>query len=386
MIQEYLAHLARTLHCSPQYIFKVSFTTVIVTIIFLNTILLFKKRNNIISTYDVELNTNGWFSQNLHEEMLFPRNKSILNGIPEVSHLVGSRITINGSTHKKLLTLFTSFKEDKLRENIQSHIIRNWALYKLDVQLILFTSSTTGVLANRARENGWKIMKIPRRNKRGTPFWKDMYFKACQLSHSSFYAYSNGDILYNEGLVNTLKYIEKNLDKYGATLLVGRRTNVIIDEHDSTPMYKSKYIAGLARKSGKLYRYDAEDYFIIGHPLAFPWHAIKNVVIGRPAYDNYIVGVSCQSSHVTVIDATSTVLAVHISGNNTNKQFSGSNNVDKRFNRNIIGNFSWASGSIKCAALYTQFMGNSTDVIVFHRPPFNYKVKRKVFKRRMIST
>ena len=61
-------------------------------------------------------------------------------------------------------------------------------------------------------------------------------------------------------------------------------------------------------------------------PHTFPWNYVKDVVIGRPYYDNYLVSEAIRHK-VSVIDATNTILSVHLTGVDGNH--AGSRNIDK---------------------------------------------------------
>ena len=57
---------------------------------------------------------------------------------------------------------------------------------------------------------------------------------------------------------------------------------------------------------------------------------MKNVVIGRPAYDNYFVGVA-RKNNVLIVDATKSILALHQTG--SDGKFAGAKNKDSKYNR-----------------------------------------------------
>ena len=63
---------------------------------------------------------------------------------------------------------------------------------------------------------------------------------------------------------------------------------------------------------------------------------MADVVVGRPAYDNYLVALAIQQN-VTVVDATDTLLAVHKTDQDGNVV--GHHNKDKAFNAICIGKF-----------------------------------------------
>ena len=57
---------------------------------------------------------------------------------------------------------------------------------------------------------------------------------------------------------------------------------------------------------------------------------MKDVVIGRPAYDNYFVAMA-RYNNMSVVDASRTILALHQTGQDG--KFAGAKNTDSRYNR-----------------------------------------------------
>lgn len=65
-------------------------------------------------------------------------------------------------------------------------------------------------LRQLATEAGWKILLAPRITPRGAPYFKEMYFEAAkQIPNCSFYGFTNADILFSRGLIDTLEAVEK---------------------------------------------------------------------------------------------------------------------------------------------------------------------------------
>jgi len=61
-----------------------------------------------------------------------------------------------------------------------------------------------------ARHLGWTVVQVPRSNRIGLPFLKDMYFDAAKrFPDCIFYAYANGDILFDRGLLYSLEAVAK---------------------------------------------------------------------------------------------------------------------------------------------------------------------------------
>jgi len=153
----------------------------------------------------------------------------------------------------------------------------------------------------------------------------------------------------------------------GRTLVVGRRTNVLLG-NDSL-LYLPEIVTQAARQRRKLHNRNAEDYFFIAYN-DFPWHLVADVVISRRAYDNYLVGLAIQQN-VTVVDATATLLAVHQTDNMGGHRRNAKD--DDEFNIIRIGpNFDYGTGWTTSAQYVTRFVidkvSNRTKVIVQKRP------------------
>ena len=162
----------------------------------------------------------------------------------------------------------------------------------------------------------------------------------------------------------------------GRTLVTGRRTNVLITNHSL--IYQPDHVTTIARRRGQLFSAWAEDYFFVAFN-DFPWHRVADVVIGRVGYDNYLVGLAIQQN-VTVVDATSTLLAFHQTDSEGN--MAGHGNSDKGFNYRRIGRFKYQSGLTTAAQYVTRFSRekdcNTTYVVVEKRGG-----ARRIFARSM---
>jgi len=153
----------------------------------------------------------------------------------------------------------------------------------------------------------------------------------------------------------------------GATMIVGRRTNVL-RSNDSLPLYLPDDVTTAARQRGKLFQTNAEDYFLIAFN-DFPWHLVVDVVVGRPAYDNYLVGLAIKQN-VTVVDATRSIVAVHQTDRDGN--YAGHMHADNSFNSIRIGPFPYHTGLTTSAQYVTNVTTNEfhnlTEVTVVKRP------------------
>ncbi len=103
-----------------------------------------------------------------------------------------------------------------------------------------------------------------------------MYLDAIANYNSTFYAYANGDILFDESLVKTLTLLSKPAKQDPKMLVVGRRSNYKVD---TGRVFQSTDEIRSAMKSAELFTVWAEDYFIYPK-LAVDWNHIPDVVVG----------------------------------------------------------------------------------------------------------
>ena len=250
------------------------------------------------------------------------------------------------NTTKSLLTLFTTFRSSASKLIIHRNTIKNWGLLRPYVQPVLISTGKTA-LDKFAVINGWKIMEASMVNENGLPIIKGMFRDVEKKFDSVFYGFSNADILYDQTLLGTLNGIKKYVPHLGQLLIIGRRTNYKMKEEKITSL---KQITLLGRK-GRLFMPDAEDFFITVRN-GYPWSKIKNVVIGRPGYDNYLVSMGIKNN-ATVIDISNTTLALHQTGSDGN--FAGMQRKDEHVNKILIGPFDYYSGLTSCAQAETTY-------------------------------
>ena len=209
---------------------------------------------------------------------------------------------------KPILTLFTTWVDHPEKNLVHQLTIRNWASLRPYVIPVVFTNDST--VARQCQIQGWEVRSITATAADGVPILKYMYLDVMTSYETKFYAYSNSDILYTSSLIETLvPVVEKfaaDIDKSHPLIIVGQRTNVDnVTEVDSSTWIR---LCSVAKSRGTLFRQDAQDYFIT--TKAYPWRDIPPLVIGRRAYDNWLVYNALREDYI-VIDATGTLLAVH---------------------------------------------------------------------------
>lgn len=219
----------------------------------------------------------------------------------------------NTSTNNgPVLTLFTTFAahlhSDSEKLIVHNNTLVNWASFKPALNLILFTNDTYWTKV--AKQIGWDVIPPLHDEKNGTnpPVLKDLFHIAMKRYDTTWFGYMNADILFTSDLISNLDFFSKKYNTRSTRiLLTGRRTNVD-NLTELNPLSETSIREG-AEKYGKLYREDAEDFFIT--TKSFPWKQLIPVVVGRPGYDNWLVGEARCRLNTTVVDVTQTFLAFH---------------------------------------------------------------------------
>ncbi|CAE1269963.1 unnamed protein product [Acanthosepion pharaonis] len=209
---------------------------------------------------------------------------------------------------------------------------------------------------------GWYALPIGRTAAGGAPVLKDMFREVMTRFQSLFYAFSNADILYDNSLIQTLFATAKTQDLNKPILMVGIRTNVQnVMPHEVITWDAMK---STAKRRGKLFLRNAEDYFITS--FSYPWHSIPDVVIGRRAYDNWLVLNARKKKHL-LIEISDTVLALHQTTKAGN--FEGHRHRDGNYNLRLLtrlyGKIQYGAGSTICAPMKSNRGLNKT--VIFTR-------------------
>ncbi len=208
-----------------------------------------------------------------------------------------------------LLVLFTTFRVIPDREHIYLNTLKTWPLLKPHVKPVLLYSDLETSWQIRAKELGWELLEI-QHTFDGLPIFRHMWMDVIRNYKAHYYAYANADILFDESLILTLLSINGSIQNK-APLIIGRRTNYKMSGGEN--MDSLQAVREVASSSAaELFTKHAQDYFITTS-TAFQWKDIPDFVIGRIAYDNWLVSYSIQKNFY-VIDTTNTVLCLHQSG------------------------------------------------------------------------
>lgn len=294
-----------------------------------------------------------------------------------LKNLIKSCVTSNNNgsaalnNSKTVIVLFTTWPTDPTKVQIHNNTLRNWASLKPKVKLVVFTNSSED--ADLAKSYGARTLPILKHGS-GSPVLKWMFLTIIKMYNSShLFGYVNSDILFTNTLMDTLESVIKTKDMKKPFFLVGRRINVDNIQTNETETFSS--LKQVAKERGVLFGANAEDYFITND--VFPWINIVDVVVGRIAYDNWIVGhVICKLKY-DVIDLTDTVLAVHqttTSGGN----FEGFKSKDAHYNNALFKHLrmrpNFDTGFTICSQEYTGY-NLCGDVQIYKRKTFWEKCK-----------
>ena len=273
-----------------------------------------------------------------------------------ITSLLRDKILQNDSV--PLLTLFTTWVYSSDKALVHNLTMRNWVSLRPFIMPVVFTNDSE--TAEKCSEQGWDVLPVRVEAADGVPVLKHMYHDIMSVYNTTFYAYSNSDILYTDTLIETLaSLINSSLDLEKPTLIVGKRTNVkFLTEHEGSSW---ENLTAVSKTRGHIFASNAEDYFITTR--VYPWEVIPDLVVGRRAYDNWLVFQARKKKH-TVVDVTKTVLAVHQTTEAGNLEGHTHANKDYNFRllRRLDRKIKYIAGYINCAEIYSNYEKDSVIV------------------------
>lgn len=268
--------------------------------------------------------------------------------------------------HVPMLILFSTCRLEVKKMQVITNTLTFGRLWKPHIHPVLFTNDS--VIANLSQFHQWDALPLPRTSCGGVPILKSMFERVEELYPATFYGYFNSDIIFDAGLYKTLTILSSlGYAKDKPILLIGRRTNINCSVQ---PLFNTlDEIKLMVSVTGKIYNGWAEDFFITNS--LFPWTNVPDLVVGRPAYDNWLV-LYARDNNMTVIDVTETVLAVHQTTAEGNK--AGFRHENSNCNRQLIKRLNlhreYKKGCIECAPFFTKY-DRRENIIVAKRilPP-----------------
>ncbi|XP_033735981.1 uncharacterized protein LOC117324303 [Pecten maximus] len=217
---------------------------------------------------------------------------------------------IRKTIREPILTLFTSV--DPTHAEVTLRTLQNWASFMPYINLVMFTND--GQITKQSRDHGWTVFPVTHAGIDGIPVLKTMFQQVIREFSTPYYGFANGDILFTDTLLESLSVTRKYFNHDENVMLTGRRINV--PHLTNKELVSYKYMEKVAKDRGELFVISSEDYFIT--TKHFAWHSIPDLIIGRPAYDNWIVA-HARCNHIKVVDTTNTILAIHQTTDKGNK-------------------------------------------------------------------
>ncbi len=286
------------------------------------------------------------------------------SSVTDVSGSSKSRVSRAQPQLTSLLTLFTTFRNHSNADRLHRALVRNWDLLPGNINLILFSTELPDGEAD-SLVSGTRFLHLqPKANRFGVPFLKSMYSDAAKRFRSDFYGYVNGDIFFDNGVIQTVSAVRNNLLTFATTILIGRRTTCGMSDFLSLDEIRPENLRRVADKIGSLDRADAEDYFLV--TADFPWQELPDVVVGRKSFDNYVVWFAI-THNFTVIDVTGTVLALHV---NVPASQGKRRLADHLYNKWKLGDRYDYKKSMTVSAPYATHRDKAGDIRVEAREPF----------------
>ena len=187
------------------------------------------------------------------------------------------------------------------QDRIQRNAIESWLHLDPKPQIILF-GSDDGVHTIAHEYNLLGVSGV-QCSESGAPLLNDVFRVAQGISQTDIMMFSNSDMIYIQSLLNTIDLVDEQIKK--DYLVVGRRWDVDIKSriNFSIPWWPAWVLSA----SNLLHGISGIDYFVFRRPA---WVNIPAFAVGRPAWDNWLLGKAVEYGH-SVVDATNGITAIH---------------------------------------------------------------------------
>jgi hypothetical protein len=128
------------------------------------------------------------------------------------------------------------------------------------------------------------------RNEKGIPYIRSMFHNVQERVEADLYCYVNADIILTGDFAQALDAFpaaaSKLLIAAGRRWDIGVTRDIPLTEMDNVAVF-AKTMRKFADDTGKLHSPDGIDYFIF--PAGMTWPDIPNLVVGHPAWDNWML-------------------------------------------------------------------------------------------------
>ena len=130
-----------------------------------------------------------------------------------------------------VVVLMTTLTDVHNRRHIHENLFRLWSSLGGDVRPVLFVSTPVReqYVVNMACNYGFDVYVAPLCNAHRLPVLKAMFAVGQRMYPSStFQGYVNGDILFDETLLQTLQFLKRYRNQLPKMLVVGRRMDIVV--------------------------------------------------------------------------------------------------------------------------------------------------------------
>lgn len=203
-----------------------------------------------------------------------------------------------------LLTLFTApkpFTDPHIRV-IQRNMLLNWQALGDEVEVVVIGDEPG--IAEQCQGLGIRHLPDVRCNDRGTPLISSIFELARGVNDSPFLAYANADILFLPDLLEAVRILAGETDKF---LAVGQRWDVEIKTPIVFDTGWEDALKDLVEREGVLHGQTGSDYFI--YPRAC-FRDIPDFAVGRAGWDNWMI-YKARRENWPVVDLTNAVTVLH---------------------------------------------------------------------------
>ena len=253
-------------------------------------------------------------------------------------------------TSAPLMLLFSSWSHSRDKAPVHAAVFRLWSAWPHITNAVV---TTDPVVKRHAKRAGWHVEPITHvhRDCHGPPVLAPMFTQIMFKYDAHYYGFSNSDILFGNGLEETLNFLyEHDAWRTKPLLIVGRRYNVDFLNSTNVNLETPKDVEELTERGTLVLR--STDYFFTNRH--FPWNKVPEVSIGRPYVVRAIIGFALKRK-IAVIEATKTIEAVHL----TTKDgiFASWHKTGVKCNEKIMASIHWSVptkiGHCECALLET---------------------------------
>ena len=211
------------------------------------------------------------------------------------------------------LLLFTTMYKSEEKVGVLEKLFNLWASWIPAIKPLVFTSDPA--IEQDANSYNWPY--LPEKKDPdcfGPPLFPNMFIDAMANYDSTFYCYANSDIIFDKGLLDTIRFFEKNETLMRQPFVaVGKRIYFDFEKYGHL-MQTADDVSELANTGEEIHW--SSDYWVT--TKQFPWEEVLPISVGRPLFCRWIIAYAIERK-LTVIDTSKTIKAVHLTTQDGNR-------------------------------------------------------------------